>query len=311
MDLAVAIVSYNTRQLTSDCLASLYRALELANLNAHVWVVDNASSDASAEMVQARFPQATLIASQENLGFSRGANLAIERMSALNAPPRHLLLLNPDTLVEEAAIRPMVSFLDAHPQVGAVGAQLSYPDGSFQHGAFRFPTLWMALFDFWPINHRLLDSPLNGRYPRRLYQAGEPFPIDHPLGAALMIRWETLHQVGPLDPGYFMYCEEIDWCMRAKALGWKVCCVPQARIVHLGGQSTQQFRDEMFVALWKSRYRLFEKHYSRLYRALVRIIVRAGLASSMARTRRALKRGDLGQEDARQRLAAYRLVRER
>ena len=85
----------------------------------------------------------------------------------------------------------------------------------------------------------------------------------------------------------------------------------QARIVHLGGQSTKQFRDEMFVALWKSRYRLFEKHYSRLYRALVRIIVRAGLASSMARTRRALKRGDLGQEDARQRLAAYRLVRER
>ncbi len=310
MDLGIVVVSYNTRRLTADCLDSVYRALAAFPLDAHVWVVDNASTDGSAQMIRERFPQATLVASEENLGFARGTNLGLERMAAEADAPRYALLLNPDTLVAEDALSLMVTFLDEHPEAGVAGAQLQYGDGSFQHGAFHFPTLWMAFFDFWMIHHRLLDSRLNGRYPRRLYAAGEPFPIDHPLGAALMIRWETVRQVGMLDPEFFMYCEEIDWCIRVKKAGWRIYCVPQARITHLAGQSTQQFREAMFVALWRSRYRLFAKHYGPLYRRLVRLIVRAGLQRRVREAQWAIQQGSLDSEEGARRIAAYRQVME-
>ena len=308
IDLGIVVVSYNTRRLTIDCLASVYRALSASDLRAHVWVVDNASPDGSAEGVRKRFPQATLVANQENLGFAGAANVALEMMARSQAPPHHVLLLNPDTVVSEDALALMVAFLDQHPHVGIVGPQLLYGDGSFQHSAFHFPTLWMAFFDFWTINHRLIDSRLNGCYPRRPYESGEPFRIDHPLGAALMIRWETIRQIGPLDAGFFMYCEEIDWCLRARAAGWTIYCLPGARITHLAAQSTKQFRDEMFVALWRSRYRLFDKHYSRLYRSVVRLIVRAGLRRRARQTRRALRREEIDRDEATRRLAAYRQV---
>jgi len=310
MDLGIVVVSYNTRSLMADCLESVYRSLEAWGRDAHVWVVDNASSDGSAEMVRERFPQATLIASPDNLGFARANNLAMAEMAGLDTPPRHILLLNPDTLVDPEAIPAMVSFLDENPRVGIVGAQLCYGDGSFQHGAFRFPTLWMVFFDFWTINHRLINSWLNGRYPRRWYEAGGPFPIDHPLGAALMIRWETLQEVGPLDTDYFMYCEEIDWCMRIKSAGWEIYSVPQAMVTHFAGQSTRQFREEMFVALWRSRYRLYEKHYSPLYQRAARLIVRLGLARKVRRIKRALRQGEIDQDVAQRQLDAYQHVME-
>lgn len=308
--LAIVIVSYNTRELTRDCLQSVYEALDSSDLGAEVWVVDNDSSDGSAEMVRCAFPQARLLVSQENLGFARGNNLAIQHMAEAPDPPEYLLLLNSDTRVSPDALPRMVRFLDHYGNVGIVGPQLCYGDGSFQHGAFRFPNLWMTLFDFWPLHHRLLESRLNGRYSRSLYKRGRPFPVDHPLGAALMIRWETLEQIGPLDPDFFMYCEEIDWCIRAKAVSWKVYCLPEAHVVHLGGQSSAQFRDDMFVALWRSRYRLFRKHYSRLFFRLNRLIVRLTLRQKIGRLQRALRRGTVPEEEARSRLEAYRKVME-
>lgn len=310
MDLGIVIVSYNTRQLTLDCLASVYTALAQEALEAQVCVVDNASSDDSADAIAESYPHAILIRCDENLGFASGVNLGLARIADQSPAPRHILLLNPDTLVQPLALSRLVDYLDQHPRVGAVGGQLAYGDGSFQHGAFCFPTLWMALLDFWPLHYRLIHSRLNGRYPQQWYTAGEPFAIDHPLGAALMIRGETLKQVGPLDEGFFMYCEEIDWCMRAKRLGWGIYCVPLARITHLEGQSARQFRDRMFIALWRSRFRLFDKHYSATYRTLARLIVRAGLTRASRQVRRALERGDLTTEAAQRQLAAYSAVRE-
>lgn len=310
MDLAIVIVSYNTCQLTVNCLASAYEDLARCNLQGHIWVVDNASADGSADRIAADFSQATLIRNEQNMGFAAATNLALEHIRRQPESPRHVLLLNPDTIVCPNALKHMVCFLDTHPRVGVVGAQLTYGDGRFQHGAFRFPTLWMTFFDFWNINHRLLGSRLNGRYPRRLYEAGQPFAIDHPLGAAMMVRWDVIEEVGPLDTGYFMYCEEIDWCLRIKRAGREIYCVPQARIVHLAGQSTQQFRDEMFIALWRSRYRLFEKHYSLWYRRASRFIVRAGLKWRMKQLRQERAHGNIPLAEAERRLAAYRTVME-
>lgn len=308
MELGIAIVSYNTRDLTAGCLASVYQELETTDLCGKVWVVDNASTDGSAEMIEKRFPQAELVANPENVGFAGATNVAMAQMKASGETPQYVLLLNPDTQVKPQALSRMVTFLRNHPRVGVVGPRLVYGDGTFQHSAFHFPTLCMAFFDFWPLNHRLLNSRLNGRYPRRLYEAGEPFPIDHPLGAAMMVRRETIQEVGLLDPNYFMYCEEIDWCKRIKEAGWEIYCLPTAEIVHFAGQSTRQFAEEMFVALWRSRYRLFRKHYGRGYRIAIHLIVRLGAHYRMWKLRRKRRRGKMSSKEVKRKRAAYQRV---
>ncbi len=304
--LSIVIVSFNARQLLKECLASVYASLEKSSLAAQVFVVDNASSDDSAVMVQQEFPQVRLLANQVNVGFAAANNQALRKIgfappltSNSQLPtPDYVLLLNPDTLVRGEALSLLAHFLAENPAVGAVGARLVHADGSFQHSAFAFPTLAQIFLDFFPLNHRALNSGLNGRYPRQLYERGKPFPVDHPLGAALMVRHETIEEVGLLDERFFMYCEEIDWCMRIKAAGWGIYCVPGAEIVHYVGQSTGQFRAEMVVALWRSRYLLFQKHYSPLFRWLARRLVHLGL-------RWRLRRRAEGSADE---LAAYRQI---
>ena len=314
LDLAIVIVSWNVRGLLEACLTSVYESLKGSNLRGEVWVVDNASTDGSAEMVRERFPQARLMANETNAGFAAANNQALQAMGfAIGAPhelPRYVLLLNPDTEVLGDALTTMVRFLDENPQAGVAGAKLLYPDSRLQHSAFAFPTLAQAFLDFFPLHHRLLSSRLNGRYPRQLYERGEPFPIDHPLGAALMARRETIQEVGLLDERFFIYCEEIDWCMRMKKAGWGIYCVPRAEVVHHEAKSTRQVRGEMFAALWRSRYLLFEKHYGRFYQWAVRRIVRLGLRAEMRRALAAHERGEISEAELESCLAAYRTVAE-
>jgi len=226
----------------------------------------------------------------------------------LSYKPRYAMLLNPDTEVLGDALGVLVRFMDATPTAGACGPKLIYPDGSLQHSAFAFPTLLQNFLDFFPLHPRLLHSRLNGRYPHRLYDGGKPFPVDHPLGAAFLVRREAIAQVGLLDEGLRIYCEEIDWAMRIKRAGWGIYCVPEAVIVHHEAQSTRQVRAEMFVALWRSRFYLFDKHYSPLFRWLVRRIVRLGVRAEMRRARRAYQRGEISVEELEKRLWAYEQV---
>ena len=322
MDLAIITVSYNTRDLLADCLASVFDDLEYSDLEAEVWVVDNASADGSAEMVRQQLPLARLLAHEQNVGFAAANNLALREIGFLVSLspsgniagsadlPRHVLFLNPDTRVMDGALSAMVSFLDEVPRAGAAGAQLLHDDGSFQHSAFAFPGLAQVFLDFFPLHPRLTNSRLNGRYPRRLYERGMPFAVDHPLGAALMVRGETLAQVGGFDERFFMYCEEIDLCRRIRSAGWGIHCVPQAKIVHLVAQSTQQVRDRMFTALWRSRYLMFDKHNGPLFGWLVRRLVRLGLWAEARRAHAALQRGAISSEELEGRLQAFREVAE-
>jgi hypothetical protein len=302
-DLSIVVVSYNTRDLLRACLRSAFDGLARSGLRGEVWVVDNASADGSAEMARAEFPQANLIANAENRGFAAANNQAIAQSDS-----RHVMLLNSDAEVRGDALGVLVRMLDGEKKAGAVGARLVYPDGSFQHSAFRFPGFAQIFLDFFPLHHRLLDSSLNGRYPRRLYQNAEPFPVDHPLGAALVVRAETIRQVGMLDDGFFMYCEEIDWCWRMRKAGWKVYCAPAAEVMHHGAQTTRKFREEMFVALWRSRFRLYEKHRGLFYARLVRRWVRALMGLDAARIRRRLERGQIAPDEAKALLLAYARV---
>lgn len=295
--LAVIIVSYNTQGLLRDCLTSVLDSLEQSDLPGEVWVVDNASSDGSPDMVREEFPAIHLITNIDNRGFAAANNQALRALglgdTTVPRSPQAVLLLNPDTVIRDDALEQMHRTLMADARTGVTGASLINSDGSFQHGVFRFPDLFQVFFDFYPINHRLTHSRLNGRYSRSLYRSGKPFPVDHPLGAALMARWEAVEQVGLMDERFFIYCEEIDWCMRFKQMGWRVLCVPQAKIIHYAGQSTQQLRDKMFVALWKSRFLLFEKHYSITFRRVARLVVSLGMKRKIRRVRSAVSHGEM------------------
>jgi N-acetylglucosaminyl-diphospho-decaprenol L-rhamnosyltransferase len=303
MDLSIITVSYNTRELLRACLDSVFSSIS-SRLDYEVIVVDNASGDGSVAMIRDGFPQARLIENSENRGFAASNNQALEESRG-----QYVLLLNPDTVVMDGALESLMRLLEERRDVGAAGPKLVFPDGSFQHSAFAFPTLPMIFLDFYPLHHRLLDSRVNGRYPRALYERGEPFPIDHPLGAAMMVRREVVDKVGLLDEGYFMYCEEIDWCMRIKGSGWGIFCVPQAEIVHYAGQSTAQFRNEMYVQLHKSRYRLYEQHYSSFFRRIARGLVALGVSWAALRARWRAKRGYLDGAALEKRLRAYREIR--
>ncbi|HDQ72587.1 MAG TPA: glycosyltransferase family 2 protein [Chloroflexi bacterium] len=280
-DLAVVIVSWNVRDLLRTCLHSLLVDLEQSGLAADVWVVDNASADGSPDMVAGTFPDVHLIASRENVGFAAGNNLALRRIRALDAPPDYVWLLNPDTEVQPGATTALLAALEANPRAGMVGARLLYPDGALQQSAFRFPGLAQLAFELFPLPARLYETPLNGRYPRKLYDGETPFPVDHPLGATMMVRRDVLTQVGLMDETYRMYCEEIDWCWRIKRAGWRILCAPAARVVHHAGRSTGQVPVRSFVNLWTSRARLYARYHGPFTRRLARALVRIGMRHKM------------------------------
>lgn len=279
--LATVIVSFNTRELLRLAIASFQRSLAEFPLDGRILVVDNQSSDGSAEMVRAHFPEVELLEPGENLGFTRANNLAMRHLGfekGRMGSAEMVWLLNSDTEVVGDAPRQLVEHLRQHPEVGAVGPRLRYGDGRFQHGAFRFPGLAQVALDLFPAPSRLLESRLNGRYGPAQWEGTRPFEVEMLLGASLMARGETISRVGLMDEGYFMYAEELDWCRQMHAAGWKLHALPTAVVVHHGGQSTQQFRDRMFVSLWRSRLRYYQKWESPAYLWMVRRLLRLGMA---------------------------------
>jgi N-acetylglucosaminyl-diphospho-decaprenol L-rhamnosyltransferase len=309
-NLAIIIVNWNVREMLAACLRSVQTDLAATKLSAQIWVVDNASTDDSVAMLRRDFPEVHLIASQKNLGFAGGNNAALRAIGFRRGVnlPEAVLLLNPDTKVHPGALPALYNFLKNNPQAGVAGARLFNDDGSFQHSAFAFPGLWQLAIELLPLPGRLVESRLNGRYPRSLYEQERPFQIGHPLGAAICVRREAIQQVGLLDERYYMYVEEIDWCKRIVSAGWQAYCVPQARITHFGGQSTGQIKTSSFINLWASRYQFYRWHYPPLKVWLARQIVLTGMRHKMAQDAEAATRGELSQPELAERRRGYQKV---
>lgn len=264
MRVSALIVSFNTCALTLEAIDSV-----VGEPGVEVIVVDNASRDGSAAAIGKRFPAVRLICSEANLGFAGGVNLAAAAASA-----GYLLVLNSDARLSPGALEQLGDLLDERPAAALVAPALRYPDGPPQPSAFRFPGLTQIALDLFPID-RLMDSRLNGRI-----SSGEPTRVDHPLGACMLIRRGAWDDVGPLDEGYFMYLEEIDWCRRARLKGWQIWYEPRAVAVHHGGASTNQQSDAMFAQLWRSRLRYYARYHGPAYNRLVHALMRLGLRRS-------------------------------
>ena len=253
MILSVVIVSWNTRELLRGCLESLLASTHLAEIE--VFVVDNASTDASQEMVRGAFPQVHLLENSTNLGFARANNQAIRQCSG-----RYILLLNSDTLVRPGALDALVEFMDSHPSAGGCGARLLNPDGSLQASCSPAPTLWgefKRMFHFPGVRS-------DGYYQMDDWDQSTPRQVDVLLGACLLLRRQVLDQVGMLDENYFIYSEEVDLCYRCRATGWELFWVPTGEVVHYGGQSTRQVSEVMFIRLYEAKLIYFRKNHGRI-----------------------------------------------
>lgn len=247
MDLCVIIVNWNTRDTLADCLCSL-RSVE--GLEFETIVVDNASTDGSAEMVRQRFPEVALIENVENVGFARGSNQGI-----LQSRGRYLLLLNSDTEVYPDALAAMTAFMERHAQAGACGPVLLNGDGTLQVSCH--PTLTPAR-EFWRLT--FLDQLWRrATYDQASWDRKTPRQVEVIKGACLLLRRKALDQVGPLDDDYFMYTEEMDLCYRLASAGWELWWVPQAVVTHYGEASSRQATETMYVQLYRSKVQFHRK----------------------------------------------------
>jgi GT2 family glycosyltransferase len=240
MSVLVVIVNYKSAGLAIDCLRSL--APEIAgNPSTRVVVVENASGDDSADRLNQAIVSegwggwASVVIAPTNGGFAAGNNVAIGPALKSDSPPDLVWLLNPDTVVRPGSLRALVEFLDRHPEVGLAGSRLEYPDATPQVSAFHFPTVLGEL------EGGLRLGPVSKLLAR--YAIATPVPtvesaVDWVAGASLMVRRAVFDAVGLLDEGYFMYFEEVDFCLKASRAGWPCWYVPSSRVVHLIGQSS-------------------------------------------------------------------------
>jgi N-acetylglucosaminyl-diphospho-decaprenol L-rhamnosyltransferase len=283
-DLSIVIVNWNVADLLCACLDSILQApgmrsgedgsLYLQECSVEIYVVDNASTDDSVKIVQERFPQVKLIASDVNLGFTAGNNLALRRCQG-----RYVLLLNPDTRVVGDALSVMLDYMERHPEVGLLGPQLRYADGSLQSSCRRFPTLMMAFMEStlleqwfprnrWAVRYHMADTPADELHLHDLVQ-----DVDWVTGACMLVRGAVLKRVGLLDEDFFMYSEELDWCRRIARAGWRIVYLPRATVIHYEGQSSGQVVARRHILFQSSKVHYFRKHHGPLKAEVLRLFL--------------------------------------
>lgn len=265
--ISIVIVSWNTRQLLDDCIASIFRE---TSAPVEVIVVDNASTDGSGEMVEEKYPRARLIRNSSNRGFAAANNQGLRVSSG-----RFVLLLNPDTVVLDRALDRCIEFMDGRPDVGCLGCQVWESPDRIQRTCFRFPTLRSELaaglrLDRVAPLRKLLGDRWMDSWDRRSAR-----DVEVVSGMFLLLRREVMQRIGLLDESYFVYGEEADWCYQMQRIGVRRHFTPEPRILHLegGGKSTAQRSVAMYVQHHRSLLVFFRKNHGRLSEAALRALI--------------------------------------
>ncbi len=271
VDVTVSIVNWNTRDELRECLESV---LGQERVSLEVIVVDNASSDGSAEMVRREFAgRVTLIANAENRGFGAAHNQAIAASHG-----RYVLLLNPDCrILGTDVLARMTAYMDGHTDIGILGPKVLYPNGGIQFSARRFPTMLAASFRHTPLGRLFPKNRFVRRYLMTDFDHSHTADVDWLSGAALMIRRETFEQIGLLDERFFIYVEDMDWCRRAHDAGWRVVYHPEVAVSHRIGAASDQKVEPMIHEHRKSMFRYFLKYNAKSPKVLLTPLVALGL----------------------------------
>jgi GT2 family glycosyltransferase len=270
LELSLIIVNYNTKDLLGQCLASIYE--QTKKIHFEVIIVDNNSTDGSGELVASKFPQVKLISNAVNKGFASASNEGLKLMKG-----KYGLLLNPDTVVLDNAFYKMVEFMESHKNIGILGCKILNPDATLQRAAFPRPTLITSVASTLNLGRllpagqsryfnlhleRIFPPNVTNSYYDHLYRTTtKPFRVGWVSGACLLIRKETITDIGYLDENLFLFGEDADWCYRAKQKRWGVFLLPEAKIIHYGAMSTSDFLSIGIRASYQSRLYFAKKHF--------------------------------------------------
>ncbi|MBA3470307.1 MAG: glycosyltransferase family 2 protein [Herpetosiphonaceae bacterium] len=258
--LAVVILNYNSADVLQPCLRSLLDQQWAGRLA--IWVVDNASTDASVAMIEREFPSVQLIVSPTNAGFSAGNNLALRRILAADPAPEAVLILNPDTVVPPDGIAGLAQALAGRPKAGVVGPKLVLADGSLDLACRRsFPSTAVALYRMTGLSRFFPRSRRFGRYNLTYLDPDQATEVDSVVGAAMLVRTSVIREVGMFDEAFFMYGEDLDWCYRIKAYGWQVWYDPAVTILHYKRVSSTRRAGPSIRAFYEAMRIFHRKHY--------------------------------------------------
>ncbi len=277
LDLGIVIVNYNTRDLLRTCLETVYASE--GDVSFEVCVVDNGSTDGSAAMVAETFPQVRLIANPDNRGYPAANNQGLRAFGFPDAAdaPRFALLLNPDTELPPSALREMVAFMDAHPDAGVAGPKLVRRDGSLDLACRRsFPSPEVAFYRLIGLSRLFPRSRRFGRYNLTYLDPDRMSEVDAVVGAFMMIRREAIRQVGLMDETFFMYGEDLDWCYRIKAAGWRVYYNPAVTVLHIKRASSRR-NPRARVEFWRAMSIFYRKHYAHQTPLPVHLLIETAL----------------------------------
>ena len=272
IDISVIIVNYNTKDLTIQCLNSVFRQ---KSVKVEVIVVDNSSSDDSVSAIKKLYPHILLLENKKNLGFARANNQAIERSQG-----KFVLLLNSDTVLpEDDALFKMFQFLLNNPRVGIAGGKILKQGGTLDwpcKRSFQTPPIFfyrsLKLDKFFPHSKRF------GKYHLTYLNEDEQHEVDAITGAFFMIRRETIQEIGLLDENLFMYSEDMDWCYRAKEHGWKVYYYPEVKVLHYKSESSKKKSYQMIYWWYYSTWYVYKKHTAQKYNFLINYLVLLGFS---------------------------------
>jgi len=287
VDLAIVIVNYNTRDDLDRCLRSI--ASSEGDFTRQVIVVDNASTDGSAEMVRAEHPWVDrLIVTDHNGGYAYANNIGLRALGfgeggETSALPRYVLLLNPDTILPPTALKEMLDFMDRSPEVGAAGPKLVRQDGRLDLACRRsFPTPAVSFYRMVGLSKLFPSSPRFARYNMTFLDPDVEAEVDAVVGAFMMIRAEALQEAGLLDEAFFMYGEDLDLCYRIKQRGWRIVYHPQVVVVHVKGASSRKSSRRAIIAFYDAMRIFHDKHYRASTPALVNFLIDLGITAFKA-----------------------------
>jgi len=269
---SVIIVNYNVRDFILHALQSIKKALK--NLDHEIIVVDNASVDGSPEFIKSQFPDVILIENEKNVGFAAANNIALKQ-----AKGEYLVLINPDTLVQEDTFTSLMNFMKTHPDAGAATCKILNPDGSFSlDSRHSIPSPSTAIWKILGLSKIFPKNKIFGQYNLTYLDPDDTYPVDAISGSFMFIRREAFLDTGLLDEDFFMYCEDIDYCHRLNNTGWKIYYVPESNIIHYKGESTKKDNIDYVINFNKSLYLYFKKHFQSKYLGVFKWFILAGVS---------------------------------
>lgn len=254
MKLSIVILCWNDLNVIGDCLRSIYDQTQ--TIDFEVIVSDNGSTDGSIDFIHKQYPHVRVLENGSNLGFASGNNEGIAHSNG-----EYILILNPDTIIHDRALDKWVAFAESHPEAGAFGCRVLNRDGSFQHPARPFPSVWrswIAALYLRPLAY-LSDRFLADTYTG--WDGSTERLIDWQSGCCVMFHGTVLKQLGGFDTQFFYHFEEVDLCRRIWSAGYSIIYTPDAVITHLGGQSVNRFPLRFELEKYRNRYRYFYKHF--------------------------------------------------